>query len=76
MIRQEDCFLANWIRPDGVKVWAIWTMLHPKKIKLKVDGEISRIINHLGEEQPLPQVEYSVSSAILYLVGPETVSIQ
>ena len=76
MVQQEDCFLANWIRPDGVKVWAIWTMLYPKKIRLKVDRKISRIINHLGEEQPLPQLEYSVSSAILYLVGPETVSIQ
>ena len=59
-----------------MKVWAVWTSLRPEKIRLDVRGNVVEALNHLGEKQPVPGSEYAASPAILYLVGPESVSAE
>lgn len=73
--KKGSAYLANWMRPDGTKVWAIWSATGAHKAVLKVEGKISEALNHLGERQPLPGKVYSVTPSILYLIGPESVSI-
>ena len=76
LTRSGETYLAGWTRPDGMKVWAVWTSLRPEKIRLDVRGNVVEALNHLGEKQPVPGSEYAASPAILYLVGPESVSAE
>ena len=73
--RQREAYLAGWTRPDGVKVWALWSSPASCPVRLDVRGAIAEAVNHLGEAQPLPGSRYTATPAILYLVGPESVSI-
>ena len=70
-----ECRLAGWTRPDGVNVWAVWTPRYPEEVKLKIGGKVAEAVNHLGEKQPVPGNRYTATPGILYLVGPESVSI-
>ncbi|WP_288515342.1 beta-galactosidase [uncultured Victivallis sp.] len=76
LTRSGETYLAGWTRPDGMKVWAVWTSLRPEKIRLDVRGNVVEALNHLGEKQPVPGSGYAASPAILYLVGPESVSAE
>lgn len=73
--KKGSAYLANWTQPDGTKVWAIWSAMKACEVELNVRGEVAEALNHLGEKQPHPGKEYTVTPAILYLVGPESVSI-
>ncbi len=69
-------YVCNWIRPDGVKVWAIWTAQHPQPVKLTIQGKVTEALNHLGEKQAVPGTSYEATPSILYLVGPTSVSVR
>ncbi len=66
---------ASWVRPDGVKIWAIWTEVEPRAVRLVVTGKITEARDYLGSPQPLPGAEYTANSELLYLIGPESVNI-
>ena len=67
-------YLANWKRPDGVKVWAVWTADFHQKLSMRIKGN-AEAMNHLGEKQPVPGKEFTATPSILYLVGPESVTV-
>lgn len=73
--RHGEAYVAGWTRPDGKKVWAIWSALVPCPVKLEVKGKITGTLNHLGVPQPPPGREFTARPAILYLFGPESLSI-
>lgn len=73
--QKNDIYLAGWKRPDGVKVWAVWTADSPARTALRIAGKITEALNHLGETQPVPGSTCIVKPALLYLVGPDSVSI-
>ena len=70
----SDFYLANWKRPDGVKVWAVWTADFHQKLSMRIKGN-AEAMNHLGEKQPVPGKEFTATPSILYLVGPESVTV-
>ncbi len=67
-------YLANWTRPDGVKVWAIWSANAEQPLTLDITGDVAEAVNHLGEKQTLTGNEYRANPSILYLAGPEKVA--
>lgn len=69
-------YLANWIRPDGIKVWSIWTAVCNQKVDLQITGNMEETVNHLGENSQLSKKEYIATPSMLYLVGPEKVTIK
>lgn len=68
-------YLSGWTRPDGVKVWALWA-LSPRQATLQVGGTITEARNHLGETVAVPSGSCTVGPGVLYLVGPDSVSIR
>ncbi len=69
-------YVANWTRPDGVKTWAIWTANGSEKLRLTLQGKVLEARNHLGEAVKLTENEYVASSAMLYLVGPKSITVR
>ncbi|MBS1369440.1 MAG: cellulase family glycosylhydrolase [Lentisphaeria bacterium] len=74
--RAGDVFLSGWTRPDGVKVWALWSSLREHSVRLGVSGTVAEARNHLGERLPVPDARCSVSPSVTYLVGPEDISFE
>ncbi len=75
----QNTYLASWTRPDGVKVHAVWSVMEPVNCELKVDGNITRAVDHLGKERKVElqdgRLAIMAETGILYLVGPEKVSL-
>lgn len=69
---KQGVFCAFWTRPDGKKVWALWTEQQPREVKLSLRGEATEIADHLGRRISLPR---AIPAAPVYLVGPEEVAI-
>lgn len=65
-------YLANWKRPDGKRVWAVWTAESICKVELKVTGEAEQIVNYMGEKVALP---VSAGPSLVYLIGPEKINL-
>lgn len=74
--RKGNAYLASWTRPDGVKIWALWTALQPLEVGLNITGKVSEAFNYLGEKQPIPEATHIATPAILYLVGPIQISFR
>ena len=46
---------ATWLRPDGKRVWAIWSVSMDLAVTLEIDGKIEEACNFLGEPVTLPE---------------------
>ena len=68
-------YLANWKRPDGVRVWALWSTEPQEPLPLKIDGAVTEIKNHLGEKCLSPSGRINAGPSVLYLVGPENITL-
>ncbi len=75
MKNSGSVYLANWKRPDGVNVWALWSSRFEQNVKLEIKGKVSDAVNHLGEKQTVPASEYKAAPALLYIVGPDSITI-
>ena len=67
---------ASWTRPDGVKVWAFWTIASDESVSLNIIGNVFEVRNHLGEKLPDPGKRYTLTTGPVYLLGPDSVSVQ
>ena len=76
LTRSNGVYTASWRRPDGVRVHALWTAHQPQPVKLEIDGQNVKALNHLGEEQPLPGGTFTARPAPLYLEGAESMTVQ
>ena len=76
---RNDVCLATWTRPDHTRVWALWSAYNRQEgapVTLRIDGDVTAAMNHLGETRPAPNSGEKVTAtgSILYLVGPESVT--
>ncbi len=76
---RNDVCLATWTRPDQTRVWALWSAYNRQEgapVTLRIDGDVTAAMNHLGETRPAPNSGEKVTAtgSILYLVGPESVT--
>ena len=73
--RTGNIWTANWQQPDGTQLWALWTPLHEETIRLKITGELTEAVNFLGEKQSPPAGALTVGPGVLYLIGPNAITV-
>ena len=62
----RGAFRADWKRPDGTSVCAVWAIGHP--VQLKWSGrKIDKAISHLGKAVPVPESSFTIDIAPVYL---------
>lgn len=75
----QGVYLASWVRPDGVVVWAVWSVFDQVDCVLAVDGEISRAVDFIGRPRQLSlkngKLAIRADAGILYLVGPKNIAL-
>lgn len=72
---------AQWNKPDGGSGCALWVTGAPRKAKVRLQGEIKSACDYLGSPVTVAPsgddvTELTISSGILYLDGPESVSVE
>lgn len=69
-------WIVSWRRPDGKKVWALWTRFKLRHYDLYVSGEIENATDFVGNPLEIPRDRITVTPQIQYLVGPETLKLK
>ncbi len=67
---------ANWFRPDGTKVYALWCVRGKSDVKPKIRGTVREIRDYLGNPVELRNGTFTVSDGITYLVGNHDLSVE
>lgn len=76
-IRQEgDVWIAQWTGPDRRNVWAVWTELRPRSVRIRFSGRPAEVCDHLGQPVPEPAGKFTVRPGVTYFSGPESLEIQ
>ena len=60
-------YVAEWTRPDSVKVSAIWAPFKTK-MNLLFDGNVKSVVDFMGKSYPASIPEY-VSASPFYIEG-------
>lgn len=69
-------YSANWSRPDGTRVYALWCVRGKSEIKPKIRGTVREIRDYLGDPVELRNGTFTVSDGITYLVGNHDLSVE
>lgn len=73
-----DVCVVNWTRPDGKTGWAIWSPLVSQEMDIEIQGDVDEAFDYLGE--PVDSVpkhgKITISNKILYLIGPQRVTVK
>lgn len=72
--------IAEWVKPDGGTGCALWVTGAALKAKVKLQGAVKSACDYLGQAVPVAvaedgTAELAVSSGVLYLDGPASVSV-
>jgi hypothetical protein len=73
--RRNNLWTASWKRPDGVKVWALWTQMQSENVTMKIGGTLTEAKDYLGKNLSLPKGDLSLGNGPIYLIGPNTVKL-
>ena len=67
-------YLAEWTKPGGAKVWALWAP-NETKAALKVKGGMIKVTDYMGNglAAKIPAI---ASPKLVYIEGPESVSFK
>ncbi len=76
MTRGKGVTLVNWTRPDGVKVWALWSERDKVQATIAWEGNLDNAVNYLGSPQELKPGKLIVTTRCIYLVGPTSVDLK
>lgn len=68
-------FCAGWIRPDGSRVWAVWSEHCPLKADLNWKGELVEARDLFGNLRSVSKSPFTATPQIVYLIGPESLDI-
>jgi len=72
-------YYPGWKRPDGQTAFALWTAGPAGSFAFTIEGSITAAFDHLGEPVNVnPQngtLEIPLSAEPVYLLGPETITI-
>ena len=69
-------YLAEWNRPDGTPLKALWTATRPEPVRLTVSGQNIRVLDHLGETQSLQSGQNTITPSVRYVIGASSIRIQ
>lgn len=73
--RYGDVYIASWKRPDGKKVWALWTSKNVNKVHLNIGGRFT-VYDLYGNTTDLYKNTYVASPSIVYIVGAKKLTIE
>lgn len=76
-LKEEDV-VVSWDRPDGMKGWALWTSRSTEEKTLTFSGSVKEAFDYLGNEAIKPKngAKINVAPGVLYLIGPDSVSLE
>ncbi len=68
---------TGWQRPDGEKVWALWSPEQDRELSVRIEGRLGEALDHLGGAAEVRAdgglATLSVGPGPTYLVGPDRV---
>jgi len=67
-------YIASWKRPDGKKVWAMWTSKSVVSVELNTKGKY-KIFDIKGDEIHQEGNDYNITPSIMYFVGAKNINI-
>ncbi len=74
---KNNAYLASWDRPDGVKVWALWSGSEPVDCVLRLDGKITRAVDFIGQPCQIPfggdTLALKAKQGVTYFIGPKQI---
>ena len=76
LVKKGALYLASWTGPDGKKTYAVWCLRGKRNAKLRINGNLREIKNHLGEKLTLKNGVPQLSDGITYLSGDRTLSVR
>lgn len=71
---KDGVYLAQWKRPNGEKVAAVWTENIEKKVDLKIRGNI-KAVDYMGKDCKVDFNNLYATPAVLYIVGYKSLSL-
>lgn len=75
IIRKGKVFVASWMCPNGIKIWAFWTSKSEEKIHLLISGNY-KIYDEFGKELVCQVDCLPVSPSVTYIVGAKKMTIK
>ncbi len=72
--RNEKIYMATWKRPDGKKVWALWTSKSNEKIEINIKGE-HIVYNMKGDEIHQEDNKFTIKPSVTYIVGAKYIQM-
>lgn len=71
----DQVYHAEWSTPDGTRCHAIWTPDFPAEYPLTTEGAITDAYNLYGQPCGIPVKTLRVGPELIYLVGPEKITV-
>ena len=75
-VSPDGIYTAEWTRPDGKKVHALWTARKTKKCVLSIRGKIDSATGYLGQRLSEDPSAFTATPRIVYLTGPDSVTVK
>lgn len=75
-VGSNDVYTANWTRPDGKSVVAVWSPRSKVTGRLVVTGTVEAAFDHLGNAAAVDPKQFTADSGIVYLVGPKKAELR
>ncbi|MBS1370505.1 MAG: hypothetical protein HPZ91_11175 [Lentisphaeria bacterium] len=70
---KNGVYIANWKKPDGTPVSAVWTVSRPETVRLKAAGKLKSACDHLGNPLSVDaspgSVRVPAGPGVIYLEG-------
>ncbi|MBQ8755632.1 MAG: cellulase family glycosylhydrolase [Lentisphaeria bacterium] len=73
---KNGAWTATWVRPDNIRITAVWTRVRPQTVTLTYNGKLRRVRDYLGNivSGTKPNA-FRINSGVLYLEGPANVKL-
>ncbi len=64
-----NIYYPGWVRPDGKKVFSLWSTVEQDGIRFKVKGKVTEAYDLFGNRIEIDQDRFKLSTAPIYLIG-------
>ena len=76
--KRTNCCLVGWTRPDGVRVWAVWSPDGTRQAPVKIGRGLQQAYDFTGKALAVDETArtLTVGPGVIYLVGPQTLDVE
>lgn len=72
LFKNGNLYLSSWVKPNGIKVWAMWNASGQKKIRLSIVGSYNAY-DYIGNSVALTDEMVLATPGVLYIEGASSV---